>query len=80
MKSVKGYYNVKSIICIFDMCFEEHPCKHNVKFYNKSGDVLIVKLSIQDIYKLCIELKYPIPPHIETEHIKFSKNYFLNFW
>ena len=73
MKSIRQFYNIKSIICIFDMCFEEDPCKHNVKFYNKSDDVLIVKLSITDIYKLCKELKYPIPPHIETEHIKWSK-------
>lgn len=73
MESIMKHYNIKNIICIFDTCFEECPCQHNVKFYNKYRDVFIVKFSMPDIYKLCIQLKYPIPEHIEKEYIMWSK-------
>jgi len=73
LNKMKTRYNVKHIISIFEMCFETYPCQHNVKFYNKKDDVMILKMSMVDIYQLCNELDYPIPEHIKQEYSIWSK-------
>lgn len=67
---IKNHYNVKCILTIFEMCFlDNNKYIHNVKFYNKNDDLMIIKMPVYDIYQLCLELNYKIPKFIEDEYI-----------
>jgi hypothetical protein len=63
--------DIKEIININSVCTGAYPCQHYVLYKTKDGNKKQKTIFMQDIYKLCKNLNYKLPEHIENEY---------NFW
>lgn len=63
--------DIIEIININSVCTEKYPCQHYVLYKTKDGNKKQKTIFMQDIYKLCKNLDYNLPEHIENEY---------NFW